>query len=107
MHRLLARGGDCAEERAAIEDPLEEIRLPPGGLELRFAVSARQSLELDAAGPNTAGQVRHELAVAAIEPVGDPNNGGQLLDDRLGVRVQALPVFVRLSRALALVVAGD
>ena len=45
--------------------------------------------------------------MAAVEAVGDPQDRRQLLDHRPQVRVQALPVLVRLLRALPLVVARD
>src|SRR5438445_13844967 len=103
MNGLLASRGDGSEESPSVEDPLDEIGLAPGGFELRLAVSPRDGLEFHTPGSNTTPHGRHELAVAAIEPVGDPHEGGQLLDDRPGVRVQALPVFMRLPRTLPLV----
>ena len=102
MHGLAAAGRHGAESDPAVEHALEQVRLLARGVELRLAVAARDRVELDAAGPHAAGDARHELAVAAVEAVGDPQDRRELFDDRPQVGVQALPVLVRLPRALPL-----
>ncbi len=63
--------------------------------------------QLDAARPEAAFDSRDELPVAAVEPVGDPHDGRELLDDGTQVRVEPLPVLVPRLRPPALVIPGD
>src|SRR5204862_7415521 len=90
--RLVASRRHRTQDRLPVEDPLEEVCLAAGALELRLAVAARDRVELDTAGPDSAHDVGHELPMAAVETVGDPQNRGELLDDRPQVGVEALPV---------------
>src|SRR6516162_9785438 len=47
------------QRHVAIEDALEEVRLLPGGVELRLAVGPRTRLELEPARAHAARDARH------------------------------------------------
>ena len=81
MHGLARAGRDRPQSDPAVEDAFEEVRLLAGRVELRLAVAARRRLELDLARPDAAGDAGDELAVAAVEAVGDPQDRRELLDD--------------------------
>src|SRR5580765_486738 len=96
--RFVPVGGDGAEHRLPAEDPFEEVGLAARRFELDLAIGAGQRIELDPARPDPAGDVGDELPVAVVEPVGDPQERGELLDDRPQVGIQPLPVLLRALR---------
>src|SRR3984893_19387363 len=81
MH-VLGAGGTGAQGDASMEHPLEKIRLLARRVELGLAVRPRADFELDPARTDATGDARDELPVTAVEPVGDAEDHGEVLDGR-------------------------